>query len=343
MALAIRDVRNKKYGYQTAAEKYAVPLATLYRRVKLNCNENEASQKSLGRYKPTFTNEQELQLRDHILLMESRLFDLSMKDFRSLAYEYAEKNKINHSFNKRTCLPSDPVLLLFDGHSTHTKKFELIELARENNVHIIVIPPHTSHRLQPLDVSFMFPLSSYYGQEIKFWLRNNPGKVVTIHEISKLFGAAFQRAATIQNAVSGFKNTGIYPYNPNIFPDDLFQPAETTDNLNPTEIRQRSPQPGPSVASDIISPCYIFPVPKSTVIRKKSQKRGKTTILTSTPELEALKAGHLTPKLPDKQTVKRNLFSCARKVQKKKAATKKKKQIIVDSTDSDESVNDELR
>ncbi|GLV46630.1 hypothetical protein CBL_20905, partial [Carabus blaptoides fortunei] len=238
------------------------------------------------------------------------------------------------SFAKPTA--TDPVLLLFDGHSTHTKNLELIELARENNVHIIVIPPHTSHRLQPLDVSFMFPLSSYYGQEIKFWLRNNPGKVVTIHEISKLFGAAFQRAATIQNAVSGFKNTGIYPYNPNIFPDDLFQPAETTDNLNPTEIRQRSPQPGPSVASDIISPCDIFPVPKSTVIRKKSQKRGKTTILTSTPELEALKAGHLTPKLPDKQTVKRNLFHD--KVQKKKAVpTKKKKQIIVDSTDSDES------
>jgi hypothetical protein len=105
----------------------------------------------------------------------------------------------------------EPVLLILDGHSTHTKNFKLVQMARQNNVHIFVIPPHTSHRLQPLDVSFMFPLSSYYGQECKNWLRNNPGKAVTIHETGQLFGNAYQRTATTQNAISGFKNTGICP------------------------------------------------------------------------------------------------------------------------------------
>ncbi|XP_023312062.1 uncharacterized protein LOC111692338, partial [Anoplophora glabripennis] len=51
----------------------------------------------------------------------------------------------------------NPVLLLLDGHATHTKNIELIDVARENGVVIICFPPHCTHRLQPLDVSFMKP------------------------------------------------------------------------------------------------------------------------------------------------------------------------------------------
>jgi hypothetical protein len=39
----------------------------------------------------------------------------------------------------------DPVLLLLDGHFSHTKNLELIDLARENFVKIISFPPHTTH------------------------------------------------------------------------------------------------------------------------------------------------------------------------------------------------------
>lgn len=52
-----------------------------------------------------------------------------------------------------------PVLLILDGHSTHTKNLEVIDYARENGVSLLCLPPHCSHRLQPLDVSFMKPLS----------------------------------------------------------------------------------------------------------------------------------------------------------------------------------------
>ena len=78
---------------------------------------------------------------------------------------------------------SKPVQLVLDGHATHTKNIELIDLARENNVHIICLPPHCTHRLQPLDVAFMKPLSSYYDEAVRIWLRCHPGRVVTIHQI----------------------------------------------------------------------------------------------------------------------------------------------------------------
>lgn len=34
-----------------------------------------------------------------------------------------------------------PVLLILDGHSTHTKNLQLIEMARENGVVLLFLPP----------------------------------------------------------------------------------------------------------------------------------------------------------------------------------------------------------
>lgn len=70
----------------------------------------------------------------------------------------------------------DPVLLLLDGHVTHTKSIEVIDYAREKGVVLLCFPPHCTHRLQPLDMAFMKPLSTYYGDEVKKWLRTHPGK-----------------------------------------------------------------------------------------------------------------------------------------------------------------------
>lgn len=123
----------------------------------------------------------------------------------------------------------DPVLLLLDGHATHTKNIVLIDLARKHGIILLCFPPHCTHRLQPLDVSFMAPLSTFYSQEVKSWLRNNPGKVVGQYQIAALFGLAYNKAATIQTAVSGFKKTGICPLDENVFSEVDFAPAETTE------------------------------------------------------------------------------------------------------------------
>ena len=44
-----------------------------------------------------------------------------------------------------------PVVLIQDNHSSHVS-IELVELARENNIHLWSLPSHTSHILQPLDI-----------------------------------------------------------------------------------------------------------------------------------------------------------------------------------------------
>lgn len=45
---------------------------------------------------------------------------------------------------------SQAVVVVLDGHTSH-KSIEAVEFARAYHVHLITIPPHTSHRFQPLD------------------------------------------------------------------------------------------------------------------------------------------------------------------------------------------------
>lgn len=57
--------------------------------------------------------------------------------------------------------------------------------------------------------------------------------MVTIYDVGKLFNRAIQRSATVQTLVNGFRKTGIFPFNPDIFPDHLFAPSITTDRRLP--------------------------------------------------------------------------------------------------------------
>lgn len=123
---------------------------------------------------------------------------------------------------------NDKVLLLLDGHSSH-KSLETQVYAKEHGVILFCFPPHTTHRVQPLDICFFAPLTTYYNQELLNWLRNHPGRVVTHFQVGKIFKAAYQKAATMSNAEKGFANAGIFPYNENIFPGWMFEAAETTN------------------------------------------------------------------------------------------------------------------
>jgi hypothetical protein len=66
-----------------------------------------------------------------------------------------------------------PTLLLADGHVSHTNNLELVEMARKNNVIILIFPSHCTHRLQPLDVAIFKSLKSNYDKQVskfKGWI-----------------------------------------------------------------------------------------------------------------------------------------------------------------------------
>ncbi|XP_055636997.1 uncharacterized protein LOC129775858 isoform X2 [Toxorhynchites rutilus septentrionalis] len=129
------------------------------------------------------------------------------------------------------------VLLLLDGHNSHTKNLTFLERARECFVTVVTLAtpppsPHCSHKLQPLDVSFMGPLKTAFSKSVEGYIKANPGKVVTLNEISELFGLAYIQAANAATAKNGFSATGIVPLNRFVFTDKDFAPADVTDVLS---------------------------------------------------------------------------------------------------------------
>jgi hypothetical protein len=102
--------------------------------------------------------------------------------------------------------------------------------------------------MQPLDLAFMKPLKIFYSQEIQSLLLNNFPRVVTIRQVGKLFGNAYLRAATVETAVNGFRKSGIYPLNRNVFrTHDFAIHAEEEDadseqsGYEPTMFRNKQP------------------------------------------------------------------------------------------------------
>ncbi|XP_018575603.1 uncharacterized protein LOC108914312 [Anoplophora glabripennis] len=99
---------------------------------------------------------------------------------------------------------------------------------------MIGLPPHTTHRLQPLDVGFFGPLKAFYNQACDNFLVNNPGKTITDKEVGHLFGKAYLKAATIGTAVKSFAKCGIEPFGPDVFSDADFAPASVSERRHVT-------------------------------------------------------------------------------------------------------------
>ena len=62
-----------------------------------------------------------------------------------------------------------------------------------------------------------------------------PGRRIQFTDVAELFGSAYSKACTIENAISGFRKCGICPYNAEIFSDEDFAPSSVTDRPNPND------------------------------------------------------------------------------------------------------------
>ncbi|EDO02563.1 hypothetical protein SS1G_05039 [Sclerotinia sclerotiorum 1980 UF-70] len=100
---------------------------------------------------------------------------------------------------------------------------------KANDIICLRLPPHSSHLTQPLDIGCFSNLKRSYGGQIDGFIK------VYINHISKVeffiaFKAAYEESITSQNMKSGFRGTGLIPFNPEAV-------------LSKLDIRIRTPTP----------------------------------------------------------------------------------------------------
>jgi hypothetical protein len=129
----------------------------------------------------------------------------------------------------------DRRLLLVDGHNSHVN-MPFIEYAHANRIVLAVLPPHSTHRLQPLDIGMFSPLATYYSQAIDRLLAESQGLTrLTKRDFWSLFHEAWQKAFHARNVRSAWEAAGLYPHNPQRVISTLVRPVAQP-------IKQETPQ-----------------------------------------------------------------------------------------------------
>ena len=125
----------------------------------------------------------------------------------------------------RHCGSQLPIILFFDGMHVSHITLNVIDLARENDVILFCLPPHTTHALQPLDVSIFRSLKSNFSKVVHALSFAKKDFVVSKREFARVVKVPFERAFSIPNIKAGFANCGVYPYNPKAIDQSKVAPS----------------------------------------------------------------------------------------------------------------------
>lgn len=145
---------------------------------------------------------------------------------------------LKHIFDPKTkeLANGKPRVLIGDGFGTH-ETLEILQYCFDNNIILCRIPSHTSHKLQPCDVSVFSSLKTAYREQVERLERGCVGSIGKEH-FTYLYGPARTKAFTPRNIRAGWSKAGLYPFNPDKVLSDVPKPLHelTAPELNLREV-----------------------------------------------------------------------------------------------------------
>ena len=130
----------------------------------------------------------------------------------------------NHFLKYVQRCADEPVLLILDGHRSHVN-VPVLDWAKQHNVIVMILPAHTSHILQPLDVGCFGPMQRIYNSECHKFLRTSPASRITRYNVCQLACTAYTSGLSLNNLRSSFQKTGIFPFNKEQISDAQLAPS----------------------------------------------------------------------------------------------------------------------
>ena len=104
-----------------------------------------------------------------------------------------------------------PNLLIIDSPKSHVYNVTFYEERKENNIHVLAIPPHTSHLVQALDSTPFAEFKHCWQRNLLDWLFHNKGVTLSKKCFFDVLWPSFQESMTVAKIQSGFRKTGVFP------------------------------------------------------------------------------------------------------------------------------------
>lgn len=125
-------------------------------------------------------------------------------------------------------LQDKEALLLYDGHKSHIS-LRIVECALSNKIILVKFPSHLTDRLQPLDKCIFGPVKTAWEKKLIAYGKKHMGHGVgrlKKNEFTEILGEVWKEAITVNNIISAFINTGMFPVDSAKFPEDEFNPID---------------------------------------------------------------------------------------------------------------------
>jgi hypothetical protein len=121
-------------------------------------------------------------------------------------------------------------LLIIDGHCSHVTA-QFIAYCITSKIDLFLLPPHSSHKTQPLDLSIFGPLKTAINLEVDRIFRHSTMRLLRV-EWTSAYIKARARCFKPSSIESGFRKAGIYPFYPEILLSTLTPPLRTPSPEN---------------------------------------------------------------------------------------------------------------
>ena len=122
-----------------------------------------------------------------------------------------------------------PILLIYDGHGSH-EKYKLLRLAKKHNIILFSLPPHTTHKLQPLDVGIFGPFARAWTERCDDYMEEHLEEIPR-DQFVKHYMEAQQKAFKATTIRAAFQKSGVWPINHNLFKDADFASSISTSSM----------------------------------------------------------------------------------------------------------------
>nr|FAA01132.1 TPA: transposase [Capsaspora owczarzaki] len=190
-----------------------------------------------------------------------------------------------------------PLLLVMDGSSTHQLRSEVLARFLQNDIHVLVLPAHTSTETQPLDRTvfgfFKRVLQQQYARAIGSKAFSNDDKM-RVHCALLAWNCVTRKKSSIR---AGFRLTGIYPLDMTVYKSWVKNPAPpASEQLD--ELDENSPPnpPAPALDRQDTVPIVDSSVSTPVLIRSTRSSRSSDTeaSTSTTPEMSSSSSSSLS-------------------------------------------------